>query len=129
LTAANSPRHLFFIFCSPIIFRGYCINDLGIILTPPSPRLAKKQKMANPYYDDKGYQQWQVRATGQLYLHPQNRGGNDSSHVIEATVQDLDFGSSVDADRFMDHQRRRYARKSQLMNQRRFRQQASVSSD
>jgi hypothetical protein len=83
--------------------------------------------MADPNYDYKSGKHYKTRAVGQLDIGPLQRDGYDN-RVLELTVQEIPFSNSVDADRFIQRQKRIQASKSQLMNQRKMKTM-SIASD
>lgn len=48
------------------------------------------------------------RAIGRLYMGPMQQVGYDN-RVLELTINDMEFKSSNEADRFMDHIRKKYS--------------------
>jgi hypothetical protein len=83
--------------------------------------------MADPDYDFKSGKQYKTRAVGQLYMGPLKAVGYDN-RVLELTLQEVEFKNSIDAERFIDSQRRKLGNKRDLMKQRRMKLR-SISSD
>jgi hypothetical protein len=67
------------------------------------------------------------RAVGQLVVGPLQREGVRAK-VITMQVNEVDFQNSADAERFIDHQKRKQANRAQLIKGRRLKL-ASISSD
>jgi hypothetical protein len=61
---------------------------------------------------------FRTRATGRLYVRPLQAEGYDQ-RVIEMTINELDFGNSVNAGRFVERQRAKYATPKNMCNNRR----------
>jgi hypothetical protein len=80
-----------------------------------------------PNFDYEEGKHHKTRAVGQLWMGPLNAKGYDN-RVMELTVHETEFRNSVDAERFMERQRRRLAGKNGLMKQRRMKLQ-SIASD
>lgn len=62
----------------------------------------------DPDFEFKNNRHFRTRATGQIYMGPIQQVGYDQ-RVLQLTVNELQFDSSVEAQRFMDLQRKKYA--------------------
>jgi hypothetical protein len=78
-------------------------------------------------YNDTGCRHFQKRAVGQLVLGPIKAKGYDN-RVLQLTVNEVDFKSSAEANRFADHMRRKYDNKAGLCKARRMKL-LSIGSD
>lgn len=70
--------------------------------------------------DEKNTRHFRTRAVGQLYLGPIQAEGYDN-RVMQLTLSEMEFKSSTAADRFLDHQRRKYSTTGQLCRSNRLR--------
>ena len=64
---------------------------------------------------DRDLYHFRTRATGQLVMGP-IQGVGYNNRVLKVTLNEMEFKNSKETDRFMDHQRRKYASTSQLSN-------------
>lgn len=64
-------------------------------------------------FSDRNVDHFRTRAAGQLWLGPTQEVGHENV-VTYVAVSDIEFKNSVAADRFLDHQRRKYASQGQL---------------
>ena len=83
--------------------------------------------MSDPYFDYKEGRHHKTRAVGQLWMGPLQAKGYDN-RVLELSIQEIEFKNSMDAERFIERQKRRLAGKDALMRQRRMKLQ-SIASD
>jgi hypothetical protein len=77
-------------------------------------------------YDYKQSKHNKVRAVGKLYI--QRPGTGYDNRVMEATVQEMEFNNSKEAEKYMNHMRKKILDRRGLINQRRMKL-ASISSD
>jgi len=68
---------------------------------------------------------FKTRSVGRLYT---GEGSGYDNRVMQLTVHELEFPSSMAAERFLDSQRKKYTNKNGLMRQRRMKLQ-SIGSD
>lgn len=86
--------------------------------------------MSREFQDNFDYREGvhhKTRAVGQLVMGPLQREGVRAK-VMTLQVNEVDFQNSADAERFIDHQKRKYANKQQLIKGRRLKL-ASIASD
>jgi hypothetical protein len=85
----------------------------------------------NIYYsdlhNDNAMRHYGARAVGQLTAGPFQTRGYDNK-VIQLTMNEIDFKSSIDANRYIDQVRRKYDNKDGLCRSRRLKL-ASINSD
>lgn len=72
----------------------------------------------DPDFEYKYSKQFKTRAAGQLWMGPLKAKGYDN-RVLQITANELEFDSSVEADRFMDWQRKKYMPSNKLCSTRR----------
>ena len=71
----------------------------------------------DPDFEYKNNRHFRTRATGQIFIGPLNQVGYDN-RVMQLTTNELQFDNSIDAQRFLDYQRKKYANGNQLCNAR-----------
>jgi len=73
--------------------------------------------MSDPDFEYKHNRQFQTRAVGQILMGPMKQVGYDNK-VLRLTANELTFDNSLEAQRFMDYQRKKYMSNHQLSNSR-----------
>lgn len=71
-----------------------------------------------PDFEYKYNHQFRSRAVGQIYMGPLKKVGYNNK-VLKITANELTFDSSLDANRFMDYQRKKEMNDHQQCNSRR----------
>ena len=71
----------------------------------------------DPDFEYKNNKHFSTRASGQVWLGPLQQKGYDN-RVMQITVNDLAFDNSVEAQRFMDLMRKKYASPGKLCKSR-----------
>lgn len=61
----------------------------------------------DPDFEYKNAEHFRTRATGQLWMGPLQAVGYNNK-VIQVTANELEFNSSVEAQRFMEYQRKKW---------------------
>jgi len=71
----------------------------------------------DPDFEFKNNRHFSTRATGQIFIGPLGRDGY-INNVIQITANELKFDNSVEARRFMDLQRKKFATTDQQIKAR-----------
>lgn len=79
-------------------------------------------------HDYQSSRHFKTRAAGQLYMGPLAGEGYDN-RVLQVTLNEMDFKNSVDAERFIEKQRQKYATQNTLCRGRRLKTISKGDSD
>lgn len=83
------------------------------------------------FFRDQDYEfdkHFRTRATGQLYLGPLGGDGYDN-RVLQITTNELEFGNSKEAARFLERQRERYENRSDKSQKRKLKMISRLDND